>query len=65
MTASISTRELTILSQYHHLYFPLQIGLNIWNNLVEPPQHRSSVYDYRLPVKCPTWDRPFVSTSRH
>ena len=30
------------------------IGINLWNNLIEQPGHRTSVYDGGLQLKCPT-----------
>ena len=30
------------------------IGINLWNNLIEKPGNRTSVYDRGLKIKCPT-----------
>ena len=44
-------------AQLAHLLFLeiycLQIGVNIWNNLIEPKGQRTSVYGYNLKIKCP------------
>ena len=30
------------------------MGINLWNNLIEQPGHRTSVYNGALQIKCPT-----------
>ena len=30
------------------------IGINLWNNLIEQPGHRTSVYGRGLKIKCPS-----------
>ena len=40
------------------LYISVQIGTNIWNNLIEPPGNRTSVYGSALQLKCPEPGQP-------
>ena len=40
------------------LYISVQIGTNIWNNLIEPPGNRTSVYGSDLQIKCPEAGQP-------
>ena len=40
------------------LYISVQIGTNIWNNLIEPPGNRTSVYGSDLQIKCPEPGQP-------
>ena len=49
--------------QMHHdiltpLYISVQIGTNIWNNLIEAPSNRTSVYGSDLQIKCPEPGQP-------
>ena len=40
------------------------IGINLWNNLIEAPSHRTSVYGRGLKLKCPAQGQP-ISLSKY
>ncbi|XP_023322393.1 phospholipase B1, membrane-associated isoform X2 [Eurytemora carolleeae] len=39
-----------------------QLGVNLWNNLVEDPAWRTSNYGNKIRIKCPKHRNPFIST---
>jgi len=39
-----------------------QLGINLYNNLVEPANARTSNYGKSLRIKCPSSENPFIST---
>ena len=42
----------------------LQAGKNLWNNMVEPVDSRTSIYDVnKLSIKCPT-EGDFIATTQ-
>ena len=45
------------------LLMVLQIGINIWNNLIESIHKRSSVYGYGLKLKCPKLNQSITLTN--
>ena len=41
------------------------IGINLWNNLIETPSHRTSVYGRGLKLKCPAKGQPLSLSNKY